>query len=570
MSRFRALATILSIVPLTGCGLIFGIEEGNLAPSGGSSTGGGGGIGAGGNGGSGGAETGGGGQSTCVDGDLKECFEADPSLAGVGACKEGIRSCVEGEFGACEGQTLPQSENCDVRGDENCDGTACSDSVWVRPITATEEAFAYLVDVGPDGSITIVGSFRGAMNLGDTPATMLTSATTTSFAATFEPNGTLRWSRKYDLETLWVSRLPNGGLLGSGSFQGVTVLGGSSFTSAGQHDFAVFGINPSDGAISNARAFGGPGDDTGRAYAFANGDFLVAGETDQTINFGGSFTAVGPQTDDFGAFVVRTSPTGVGLWANVLEYNSFYGFSAPFVWPKIDGDAVYLAFTYEHNLEGANQCGFFSGNVHNLQVMRVGMNGAPLWKSCAHGDVVFGGLTADSNGAPAVLANLNADTHLQPAAGPSSDVASNGASDILIWKLGTNGSTTWTKQYGDSLAQGLDEGPPFGLVFDAADNLVLGSMLFGSADLGDGHVVSSAGDSDGLLASIQSDGKSRWAKAIGGPGPFQTFFAVGTDPNSNEIAGLMVSGAAIDFGTGMTYAPMGGQAIDMYLVKWQP
>ena len=148
MSRFCALAALLSIVPLAGCGLIFGIEEGNLVASGGAPTGGGGSSGG---GSSGGADAGGGGQSACADGDSKECFDADPSLAGVGACKQGLKSCVDGQFGACEGQTLPQSENCDERGDENCDGTACSDSVWVRPITATEEAFAYLVDVGPDG-----------------------------------------------------------------------------------------------------------------------------------------------------------------------------------------------------------------------------------------------------------------------------------------------------------------------------------------------------------------------------------------------------------------------------------
>lgn len=567
MSRPSLLATLLCLGPLAGCGLIFGIEEGNFVPTDATSTGGGGGLGA---GGSAGAATGGGGQSVCGDGDTKECFDADPSLAGVGSCKQGLKSCVDGQLGACEGQTLPQSENCDARGDEDCDGTACSDSVWVKPITATESAFAYLVDVGSDGSITIAGSFRGAMNLGDTPATLLTSATTSSFAATFESNGTLRWSRKYDVETLWISRLPNGGLLGSANFTGVTVLGGTSFTSAGQRDFAVFGINPTDGTISNVRAFGGPGDDTGRAYAFANGDFLVTGETDRTINFGGSFTAVGPQTDDFGAFVVRASPTGVAQWANVFEYSFNYGFSPPFVWPKVDGDALYLAVLYEHNLEGANQCGFFSGDLNNLQVTRLGMNGAPLWRSCANGNVSFRGLTADSTGAPAVLANLNADTHLDPAVGASSDPAADGGSDILIWKLGNNGSTTWTKQYGDSLAQGLDEGPPFGLVFDAADNLVLGSMLFGSADFGDGHVVSSAGDSDGILASIQPDGKTRWAKAIGGPGPLQTFFAVATDPNSSDIAGLMVSGAAIDFGTGMTYAPTSAKGIDMYLVKWQP
>jgi hypothetical protein len=54
----------------------------------------------------------------------EECFPADSSYLGVGACEVGRRTCHEdGTWGACEGAVVPQKEDCDTPEDENCDGT---------------------------------------------------------------------------------------------------------------------------------------------------------------------------------------------------------------------------------------------------------------------------------------------------------------------------------------------------------------------------------------------------------------------------------------------------------------
>lgn len=61
----------------------------------------------------------------CSGGEPRACFDGDPSLAGVGACTEGTRTCLEtNTWSACEGGVAPRGEFCDNGADNDCDGDA--------------------------------------------------------------------------------------------------------------------------------------------------------------------------------------------------------------------------------------------------------------------------------------------------------------------------------------------------------------------------------------------------------------------------------------------------------------
>ena len=58
------------------------------------------------------------------DGRVTPCFDADPALAGIGACESGLKSCRAGVWSYCQNQTLPREEDTLGRNgvDDDCNG----------------------------------------------------------------------------------------------------------------------------------------------------------------------------------------------------------------------------------------------------------------------------------------------------------------------------------------------------------------------------------------------------------------------------------------------------------------
>ena len=129
---------------------------------------------------------------SCKPGDQKACYDGPDGTEGVGLCKSGMKTCADDgkSWGACDGQVLPMPEDCNSRGDENCDGVACSDAIWDRVAGDAADQRVSAVAIDDTGNTYVVGSYGGTTDLGTGPmATTFRNA----FLAKYDPTGAALW-----------------------------------------------------------------------------------------------------------------------------------------------------------------------------------------------------------------------------------------------------------------------------------------------------------------------------------------------------------------------------------------
>ena len=60
--------------------------------------------------------------SVCTNGQTRSCYPGPSGTENVGECKAGTQTCVNGQWGACQGEVTPQTEICDGK-DNNCNNS---------------------------------------------------------------------------------------------------------------------------------------------------------------------------------------------------------------------------------------------------------------------------------------------------------------------------------------------------------------------------------------------------------------------------------------------------------------
>lgn len=150
----------------------------------------------------------------------------------------------------------------------------------------------------PDGSALATGKFgeQATFGAGEPGATTLTAeGGITAFLARHRPDGTLQWVKRIATPSGWaecrpiaVAALPDGGVVVAGKLMGEAVFGPgephqTTLKSAGLND--VFAMKyGSDGRLTWARRFGGPGQDGATSVAvLADGRVAVTGSFEGTV-----------------------------------------------------------------------------------------------------------------------------------------------------------------------------------------------------------------------------------------------------------------------------------------------
>jgi Beta-propeller repeat len=430
---------------------------------------------------------------------------------------------------------------------------------WAQRFGGTGHDIGVATAVDASGNVVVTGRFTGATNLGG--STLNSTGGFDAFLAKYGPDGRHLWSKRFGAagsdigEGVVVDR--DGNVIVVGAFEQTVNFGGGALTSAGGWDVFVAKYSPAGAHLWSMR-FGASETDDGKAVAVdADGNVVVGGTFMHTVSFGGSAltTSRAAVTD---LFLAKYAPDGTHQWSRSFGSDR-------------KGEVAAVAVDATGNVA---LTGFFEGSVNfggatlwslessrDAFVARMTSAGAHLW-SRSFGDVGTDqgrGVAVDGNGNVLVTGMFAGAVDF--GGGP---LQADAAGDVFVAKYAAQGGThLWSRAWGGNLS--TDTGA--GIAVDGSDVVVTGSFQSSSAypaDLGGGPTVS-AGERDVFVAKYTSAGSPIWAEHFGGPG----------NDDGNGVA-VGPSGAVVVTGPFSDTAAFGARmltsvgGLDTFLLSLQP
>lgn len=211
-----------------------------------------------------------------------------------------------------------------------------------------------------NGGVVLAGSFSGAIGFNGS-ATPLSALSPTPYVAKLGWDGSGIWALAFDdcpgLLLRAVGRVPDGGILIAGGYEGPCDLGGAILADAGAVTDGIVAKLAADGSTLWARSLGSPGSFVADVAAHTDGRIHVAGELDAASPLHAKLVPGG----DRDAFVFKMDDQGAVDWAHVSHG------------PGVDT----VASLGVDSVGDAVVTGLFPGGLLALKL--AGQNGQVLW-----------------------------------------------------------------------------------------------------------------------------------------------------------------------------------------------
>jgi hypothetical protein len=495
--------------------------------------------------------------ASCMPGEVLVCFSGPPASLGLGACVSGTQSCGDAgqPEGACVGEVLPTAEDCASGADESCDGSSGCDgaALWGAAFgDALDQAAAAAVAVDVAGSSYVGGSFAGTTSFGGAPLT--SAGGRDAFLAKLDADGGTLWSLRAGGEgqdaITAVGVAPDGDVIVAGTFEGTLDLGGAPLVSLAAADAFVARLSSAGQVLWSVR-LGGPDNQRPAALAVdAGGDVLVYGDFAGSIAIGAdTWTASGAKD----LFVARLSGDGQVTWSAQLGGSALEVASGLALDPGSGAMLLTGRFSGLTNLGGAS---LTSNGMADAFVVKLASDGSHVW-SFAFGDGSYqegSAIAVALDGS--VLVGGGVSGSIDFGGGPLTAV---GSTDAFVAKLAPDGAHVWSRLFGDAIFQQTS-----GLAVDELGQITLMVGLNGAIDVGTGPIASN-GLNDVLLAKLDPAGAPLWARGVGWSGD-ELAVSLALDAGGGLRFAGSFSGAG-DFG-GQAFASAGGT--DVMVARYAP
>ncbi|NUQ65232.1 MAG: SBBP repeat-containing protein [Pirellulales bacterium] len=423
------------------------------------------------------------------------------------------------------------------------------------------------------GNLYVLGLFEGSVDFDPGAGTAI--RTGNAFVAKYSPQGAFFWAQAFtgsfisDVGALAID--VNGNVFVAGSFSGTVDFdpgpGSAPLTSTGWGgDAFVLKLNPS-GNYLWARSLGGNDydaataldtDDAGNVYA--TGHFW--GTVDVNPGTGSDLRTSAGERD---VFVWKLSGTGNLVWARTVGgTGDDHGRGITLD----DLDNVHITGTFFDTVDfnpGAGTALLTSAGWDDVFVLKLNNSGNYLWAKRFGGGPteVSSGIVVDPDGNVYTAGYFWGEGDFDPGPGITM-LSSAGEEDIFVSKLDASGNFGWARRMGGPLndgAMGIE------LVTDSQISTV--GYFQGTADFDPGSAVvnlTSAGQDDVFVSSLDTAGGFVWAGAMGGSGS-ELGLGIVADDSGNLVTTGYFEGTA-DFNPGSVLYPLTSSGgLDVFLSK---
>ena len=451
--------------------------------------------GAGGAGGSGGG-------LVCTPDAVEPCYTGPEGSQGVGSCKEGTHVCNKDGtgFGACEGEVLPQAEDCTTAVDEACNDAPAMECaplgyVWSKAYGDAPGAQSLAdIAVTPDGDLVVVGAFAGMIDFGGQP--MASTGSMDIFVAKLKSTGELIWSQRFgDADTQRATCVvvdPMGGIYVGGLVFGSVNFGDGIKTSTGSDDAFVAKLDPAGNGVWS-RLYGDAGSQEVRKLGLTSTNQVVMGGM-----FGGNFTFGNVSHGSLGSddiFVAKLSSEGFAVSSRRyggMGTDTLTGL-------EIDStDAVLLTGGFDSTIDFVAGAPLTSAGATDVFVAKLSSNLTTAWaKRWGDADAQTGLDVAIGPGDEVMLAGSFKST-LDFGAASVLKTQDPAATNLYLARLSTSGDVSSAQSYGDATTTASVAK----LAVDTVNGqLVVAGSFIGTLDFGGTPITGSAG-ADPFVAKL--------------------------------------------------------------------
>ena len=492
----------------------------------------------------------------CTPGTSVSCYSGPVGTSGVGVCEPGTKLCnAQGSgYGACTGDVVPQPlEDCNTAGDDDCNGSGCVGAhLFSKEWGSGTDDEGFFVTTDTSGNILVSGYMTATSDFGCGPLSA-PGVGDAALLVKLGPTGNCLWNKALG-DTAHINGVVTdaaGNVYVTGFFFNTIDLGGGPLT-AGSEDVFVAKYNAAGVYQWGKQAGDAAFQESGGIGIDGAGNIYLTGLFYSKIGFGGITLATAGTMD---VYLAKITSAGVSVWTKQFgnaNPQRAYGIAVD----TAGNVAITGMFQGTINFGGST---FTSAGLNDTFVARFNSAGTHLWSKATGDAPDQAGYTVAVDPAGNTYAAGYFFGSVNWGSTPASLLTSQGSSDAYLAKFDSAGNLAWSKAFGGP-------GNQLGMTVavDWSGSVALATMMFGSADFGNG-VFTSLGNSDAVVAKYTSAGNHIWSKRFGDIGsdtPRRVWF----DPSGNLfVAGMTTT--SIDLGGGLL--PWGGGE-DVFLVKMGP